>query len=64
MQVKVPCHIVQSEKDMAVPVEVAEYLSCNLGGWTSIEILETEGHIPQLTSPELVIPVLLRCIED
>ena len=59
-----PCHIVQSQEDMAVPVAVADYLSQNLGGWTSIEILETEGHIPQLTSPELVMPVLLRCLED
>lgn len=63
-QVTVPCHILQSMKDLAVPVEVAEYLNSNLGGWTSIRILQTEGHIPQLSSPELVIPVLLRCIED
>lgn len=64
VQVTVPCHIIQSQKDMAVPVEVAEYLSRNLGGWTSMDILETEGHFPQLTSPELVIPVLLRYVED
>lgn len=63
VQVTVPCHIIQSRKDLAVPVEVAEYLSRNLGGWTSMEILQTEGHIPQLSSPELVIPVLLRCID-
>ncbi|XP_024390568.1 karrikin insensitive 2 receptor CA [Physcomitrium patens] len=62
-EVTVPCHIIQSRKDLAVPVEVAEYLSRNLGGWTSMEILQTEGHIPQLSSPELVIPVLLRCID-
>ncbi len=62
VQVRVPCHIVQSMKDIAVPVQVAEYLGRNLGGSTSVEILQTEGHLPHLSAPELVIPVLLRCI--
>lgn len=63
-QVTVPCHIVQSRKDIAVPIEVAEYLRCNLGGWTSVDILQTDGHLPQLSCPELVVPVLLHCIDS
>lgn len=59
-----PCHIIQSQKDLAVPVEVAEYLRCNLGGWTSVEILEIEGHLPMLSFPDVLIPVFLRCIEE
>ncbi|CAK9227447.1 unnamed protein product [Sphagnum troendelagicum] len=59
-QVIVPCHILQSNKDLAVPVVVSDYLHHALGGPTVVEILQTEGHLPQLSSPEVVIPVLKR----
>ncbi|CAK9206674.1 unnamed protein product [Sphagnum jensenii] len=61
-QVSVPCHILQSSKDLAVPVVVSDYLHHSLGGPTVVEILQTEGHLPQLSSPEVVIPVLRRHI--
>jgi pimeloyl-ACP methyl ester carboxylesterase len=58
--VRVPCHIIQSQKDLAVPVVVAHYLHRSLGGETCVEILPTEGHLPQLSAPEIVIPCLRR----
>jgi pimeloyl-ACP methyl ester carboxylesterase len=58
MQVTVPCHILQSSKDLAVPVVVSDYLHRSLGSPTVVEVLHTEGHLPQLSSPEIVIPVL------
>lgn len=58
--VTVPCHILQSGKDLAVPIVVADYLHHTLGGPTIVEVLQTEGHLPQLSSPEIVIPVLKR----
>ena len=58
----VPCHIIQSMKDLAVPVVVAEFLHQNLGGESIVEVMSTDGHLPQLSSPDLVIPVLLRHI--
>lgn len=61
-RVTVPCHIIQSSKDLAVPVAVAEYLHQNLGGKSIVEVMSTEGHLPQLSSPEITIPVLLRHI--
>ncbi|CAM6039528.1 unnamed protein product [Sphagnum compactum] len=61
-QVSVPCHILQSSKDLAVPIVVSDYLHHSLGGPTVVEILQTEGHLPQLSSPEVVIPVLKRHI--
>ncbi|CAM6017162.1 unnamed protein product [Sphagnum balticum] len=61
-QVSVPCHILQSSKDLAVPIVVSDYLHHTLGGPTVVEILQTEGHLPQLSSPEVVIPVLQRHI--
>uniref|UniRef100_A0A7I4FK68 AB hydrolase-1 domain-containing protein n=1 Tax=Physcomitrium patens TaxID=3218 RepID=A0A7I4FK68_PHYPA len=59
-QVQVPCHILQSSKDLAVPVVVASYLHHALGGPSAVEILQTEGHLPQLSAPDVVIPVLKR----
>lgn len=60
--VRVPCHIIQSVKDLAVPVVVSEYLHQNLGGVSIVEVMTTEGHLPQLSSPDVVVPVLLRHI--
>lgn len=60
--VTVPCHIIQSMKDMAVPVLVSEYLHQNLGSKSIVEIISTDGHIPQLSAPEVVVPVILRHI--
>ncbi|KAH7520281.1 probable esterase KAI2 [Ziziphus jujuba] len=60
--VTVPCHIIQSAKDMAVPVVISEYLHQNLGGKSVVEVVSTEGHLPQLSAPDIVIPVLVRHI--
>ncbi|KAI4326043.1 hypothetical protein MLD38_031396 [Melastoma candidum] len=60
--VTVPCHIVQSMKDLAVPVVVSEYLHEHLGANSIVEVMQSDGHLPQLSSPDFVIPVLLRHI--
>eukprot|EP01018_Ginkgo_biloba_P021129 Gb_10937 [translate_table: standard] len=57
-EVKTPCSIIQTTKDTGVPMGVAHYLQCHLGGTTSIEILETDGHLPHMTSPDLFLQVL------
>nr|BDE26421.1 putative alpha/beta hydrolase [Phtheirospermum japonicum] len=63
-QVTVPCHIIQSSKDMCVPVAAAEYLHQNLGGKSIMEVMPIEGHLPHLSSPEITNPVLLRHIQQ
>lgn len=60
--VTVPCHILQSVKDLAVPVVVTEFLHRNLGGESIVEVMPSDGHLPQLSSPDIVIPVMLRHI--
>lgn len=60
--VTTPCHILQSAKDLAVPVVVTEFLHQNLGGESIVEVMSSDGHLPQLSSPDIVIPVLLRHI--
>ncbi|KAL9245827.1 hypothetical protein vseg_019432 [Gypsophila vaccaria] len=57
-----PCHIIQSMKDLAVPVVVSEYLHQNLGGDSIVEVMSSDGHLPQLSSPDIVIPVIIRHI--
>lgn len=56
--VRVPVAIIQSEKDIVAPVFVAQYLKTHLGGKTHVELLPTEGHLPQLSAPHLVIKAL------
>lgn len=63
-RVTVPCHIIQSSKDLAVPVAVSEYLHQNLGCKSVVEVISTEGHLPHLSSPEMTIPVILRHIQN
>lgn len=58
----VPCHIIQSMKDMVVPIVVSEFMHQNLDGKCIVEVIQTEDHHPQLRAPEIVIPVILRHI--
>ncbi|KAH9324522.1 hypothetical protein KI387_004700 [Taxus chinensis] len=63
-EVKVPCLVIQSKKDIIAPLFVAEYLKTHLGrkGKTQVEILQTQGHFPQLSIPSLVIRAFQRII--
>jgi len=56
--VKVPVVIIQSKKDIVAPVFVSEYLRTHLGGKTIVKLLPTEGHLPQLSAPKLLIKAL------
>ncbi|KAL3640313.1 Strigolactone receptor KAI2d1 [Castilleja foliolosa] len=63
-QVTVPCHIIQSSKDVAVPMGVSEYLHKNLGGKSIVEVMPIDGHLPHLSAPDITNPVLLRHIQQ
>lgn len=60
--VRVPCCIVQTSRDVSVPISVVSYLKAHLGGRTTVEILNTEGHLPHLSAPALLAPVLRRAL--
>ncbi|KAH9299966.1 hypothetical protein KI387_011549 [Taxus chinensis] len=62
-QVKVPCCVIQTSKDMAVPLAVAIYVQKNLGGKSTLEILDTEGHLPHLSQPSKMIQLLRRILQ-
>lgn len=49
--VKVPCCIMQTARDMSVPPSVATYMKEQLGDRSTVQWLETEGHLPHLSAP-------------
>lgn len=58
-RVTVPCEILQTRQDAAVPLEVAEYLRSRRPG-SVLEIIDANGHVPQVTAPDAVRDALLR----
>ncbi|KAH7657319.1 putative hydrolase/acyltransferase (alpha/beta hydrolase superfamily) protein [Dioscorea alata] len=61
-KVELPCTIIQCSNDIVVPNSVANFMQSKIKGKTSIEIIETDGHFPQLTAHEMLIKVLQRVI--
>lgn len=49
--VSVPCCIMQTARDMSVPATVATYMKEHLGGKSTVQWLDTEGHLPHLSAP-------------
>lgn len=58
--VKVPCCIIQTARDVSVPASVAVYLKTHLGGRNTVEMLNTEGHLPHLSVPQMLASVIRR----
>nr|XP_043636130.1 probable strigolactone esterase DAD2 [Erigeron canadensis] len=52
--VKVPCCIIRTQKDVSVPASVATYLKDHLGGRSTVEVMNVEGHLPHLSAPALL----------
>lgn len=60
--VKVPCCIIQTAKDVSVPTSVAMYLKEHLGGRSTVEMMNVEGHLPHLSAPALLANHLTRAL--
>ncbi|KAG6511627.1 probable strigolactone esterase DAD2 [Zingiber officinale] len=60
--VTAPCVIIQTTKDVSVPLSVAFYLKDHLGGRTTVELLPVEGHLPHLSAPAALVHVLRRSL--
>ncbi|KAJ1687944.1 hypothetical protein LUZ63_019334 [Rhynchospora breviuscula] len=61
-KVETPCTIIATSKDFAVPVSVGQYIQSKIKGETTLEIIDTEGHCPQMTAPEKFIEVFERIL--
>jgi sigma-B regulation protein RsbQ len=62
-QLEVPALVLQSRRDIAVPMEVGEYLARHLPR-SRLVVLEAEGHFPQLSAPEQVTAAILQGLGD
>lgn len=54
-----PVHLLQPRKDIAVPLPVAKWLQSRIADAT-LDITETEGHVPHITAPTAILDVLER----
>jgi len=52
-----PTHIVQTSRDLAVPMFVAKWLNSHIDGST-LDAIEAEGHLPHMTAPAEVLRVI------
>ncbi|KAK9269054.1 hypothetical protein L1049_000822 [Liquidambar formosana] len=61
-KVVTPCTIIQPSKDAAAPVSVAYYMQKKIKAKSTVEIVETNGHFPQLTEHLQLLDVLDRVL--
>lgn len=56
-RVECPTHLVQTSRDMAVPMFVANWLHSHIDGST-LDVIDAEGHLPHMTAPTEVLRVI------
>ncbi|XP_021903112.1 strigolactone esterase RMS3 [Carica papaya] len=57
-EVFVPCTIIQTTNDVIVPISVAYYMDENIRGKSTVEMVDTCGHFPQLTAHLQLLDVI------
>lgn len=57
-KVETPCTIIQTASDIVVPNSVAFYMHNKIKGKSTVEIIDVNGHFPQLTAPHQLLDVL------
>ncbi|XP_057468031.1 strigolactone esterase D14-like [Actinidia eriantha] len=57
-KVVIPCTIIQTINDVAVPVSVGDYMMKRIKAKSTVEIIEVDGHFPQLTAHVQFLEVL------
>lgn len=61
-KVVVPCHLIQTRNDVVVPLFVVKYMQAKIKGETEVDIIETDGHFPQLTAHLKFVEVIDRIL--
>lgn len=61
-KVTTPCTLVQTVNDVVVPDSVPNYMRKMIKGESTVEIIQTQGHFPQLTAHDQFLQVLERAI--
>ncbi|KAM7260102.1 hypothetical protein ACFE04_015843 [Oxalis oulophora] len=57
-KVTTACTIIQTTSDMAVPNTVGFYMMNNIKGKSTVEIVDNDGHFPQLTACDQLLDVM------
>ncbi|XP_072967346.1 strigolactone esterase D14 isoform X1 [Typha angustifolia] len=57
-KVEVSCTIIQVANDFAVPLSVGHYMQSKMKANASLEIIESDGHLPQLTAHHMLLAIL------
>lgn len=60
-QISTPVHLIQTEVDVAVPVQVGEWLAQAINGAT-LDVIAASGHLPHMTAADEVQRILERRI--
>ena len=58
-QISTPVHLIQTASDIAVPIQVGEWLA-NAIPDASLDIIDAAGHLPHMTAPTEIIRILER----
>ncbi|CAN4116820.1 unnamed protein product [Withania somnifera] len=61
-KVIIPCTIIQTKVDFVVPNSVATFMNNTIKGKSTVEIINTQGHFPQLTAHDEFLNVLHRVL--
>lgn len=59
-EVEVPCTIIQVSNDFVAPVSVGRYMQSRIKGMATLEMIDSDGHFPQLTVPHKLLEILDR----
>lgn len=57
-----PTHVIQTQNDMAVPMEVAHWLHKTIDRST-LDIIKAEGHVPHMTAPGEIVRMFERYLQ-
>ncbi len=60
-RIQAPCHILQTDDDVAVPVAVGQYLAEHIPQ-ASLVRLQASGHLPHVSAPEEVNQAIAKCL--
>ncbi len=61
-RLQLPTLLIQSREDVAVPMEVAEYMHRHIAG-SRLQIIGATGHLPHISAPDEVIAALRTFID-
>lgn len=59
-----PCNIIQTTSDIVVPISVVNYMQAKIKGECKVDIMETDGHFPQLTAHLQFVETIHRILDN